>query len=225
MRTKITAHSGADATPDNSLAYVRHILETAADALEVDVRRAGGRLVLGHDAAGPVGLSEVMELVAAHPSMRLDCDLKEPDLEEDIAALADACGLRGRIIFSGIVDPERYGNSPTLRETAEVHLNIEDHVPDLYLSYRDIPDFELEAADRIASLCGRCGIHTINIYQRLVTRRLIETLSARGIGISAWTVDDPQELRWCFQRGVASVTTRRLTDALSLRERMERTDG
>lgn len=51
-KTLITAHSGSDGTPDNSLACVRYAISTAADAFEVDVRRlADGTLALGHDAA------------------------------------------------------------------------------------------------------------------------------------------------------------------------------
>ena len=51
-KTQITAHSGSDGTPDNSLACVRYALSTDADAFEVDVRRlSDGTLALGHDAA------------------------------------------------------------------------------------------------------------------------------------------------------------------------------
>lgn len=47
----ITAHSGCDGTPDNSLEFVRHALQTNADALEVDVRKTkDGILAISHDA-------------------------------------------------------------------------------------------------------------------------------------------------------------------------------
>ena len=52
-KTLITAHSGSDGTPDNSLACVEYALSTDADAFEVDVRRlADGTLALGHDEIG-----------------------------------------------------------------------------------------------------------------------------------------------------------------------------
>ena len=66
--TKITAHSGAEHTADNSLDFVRYALGLAVDALEVDVRRrADGVLALGHDAADEKSptLEEVFALVAA----------------------------------------------------------------------------------------------------------------------------------------------------------------
>ena len=80
-KTLITAHSGSDGTPDNSLACVRYALSTAADAFEVDVRRlSDGTLALGHDAADHTAptLREVFTLAAAKPGVRVNCDLKEP---------------------------------------------------------------------------------------------------------------------------------------------------
>lgn len=61
------------------------------------------------------------------------------------------------------------------------------------------------------------GISTINIYQGLVTRRLIEVLKKEGIGVSAWTVNKPSELEWFLQSEVTNITTRNLQKALALR--------
>ena len=148
-KTLITAHSGSDGTPDNSLACVRYALSTAADAFEVDVRRlSDGTLALGHDVADHTAptLREVFTLAAAKPGVRVNCDLKERGLEPDVAALAAECGMAGRLIFSGSVDVNIFAAHPELHDCAEVYLNIEEYVPDLYLNYRNIPDFELTAA-------------------------------------------------------------------------------
>ena len=123
----ITAHTGADGTPDNSLEYVRYALTTNADTLEVDIRPIDdGTLVISHDEAGL------------------------------------------------------------------------DTVP-------------------LAEVCHANGIRTINIHQWLVTRRLIEVLAKEGIGVSAWTVNEPAELEWFLQSGVANITTRSLRQALTMR--------
>ena len=37
-RTLITAHSGADSTPENSIEFVKYALTIDADVLEIDVR-------------------------------------------------------------------------------------------------------------------------------------------------------------------------------------------
>ena len=73
---------------------------------------------------------------------------------------------------------------PELHDCAEVYLNIEEYVPDLYLNYRNIPDFELTAAEIITKVCREHGIATVNMNQVLITRRFIETLKDSGIALS-----------------------------------------
>ena len=216
----ITSHTGADGTPDNSLEYVRYALTTNADTLEVDIRPIeDGTLAISHDEAGldAAPLAEVFALVAAHPSMKVNCDLKIAGLEEQVFRLADAYGLSGRLIYSGTVDAGLYSRSELLRGNVEVYLNVEEYVPDLYRNYRDIPDFELQVAARMTEVCHANDIRMINIHQWLVTRRLIEVLAKEGIGVSAWTVNEPAELEWFLRRGVANITTRSLRQALALR--------
>ena len=154
-KTLITAHSGSDGTPDNTFACVEYALSTAVDAFEVDVRRlADGTLALGHDAADHTAptLREVLALAAAKPGVRINCDLKERGLELAVAALAAECGMSGRLILSGSVDVGIFAAHPELHDCAEVYLNIEEYVPDLYLNYRNIPDFELTAAEIITKV-------------------------------------------------------------------------
>lgn len=221
METLITAHTGADGRPDNSMEYVAYALSCGADALEVDVRRRpGGGLAIGHDeaAADAPSLAEVFRAAAEHPRMRVNCDLKEPGLEAAVCCLAAETGLSGsgRLILSGTVDA--FCAVPG----AEVFLNLEEYVPDLYLRYREIPDFELEAAERICSVCRRAGIVTVNAYQGLITRRFAGKLAEAGVGLSVWTVNDVWELEWFLGLGVRNITTRKPLLALELRERRMR---
>ncbi len=106
--TLITAHSGADGTAPNSLAFVRHAIASVADALEVDVRQgADGALILSHDAPDPdarpsVLLKEVFDLLSPSDK-KINCDLKEKDLEQAALDLATACGIADRLILTGTV--------------------------------------------------------------------------------------------------------------------------
>lgn len=108
---------------------------------------------------------------------------------------------------------------PELHDCAEVYLNIEEYVPDLYLNYRNIPDFELTAAEIITKVCREHGIATVNMNQVLITRRFIETLKDSGIALSAWTVNEEIFLDWFLTQGVRNITTRRPARALRLRDR------
>ena len=228
-KTLITAHSGSDGTPDNTLACVEYALSTAVDAFEVDVRRlADGTLALGHDAADHTAptLREVLALAAAKPGLlkpqgatrrlhngraRLPQQWKKGHVAE--------CGMSGRLILSGSVDVGIFAAHPELHDCAEVYLNIEEYVPDLYLNYRNIPDFELTAAEIITKVCREHGIATVNMNQVLITRRFIETLKDSGIALSAWTVNEEIFLDWFLKQGVRNITTRRPALALRLRDR------
>lgn len=218
----ITAHSGSNGTPDNSLECVRYALTTGADALEIDVRaQPDGTLSLGHDStdASAPTLREVFRLAAAVPGIKVNCDLKERGLEQAVCTLAEQCGMKGRIIFSGSVDVDTFNKHPELHECAEIYLNIEEYVPDLYVKYRDIPDFELEAAAAITEVCRAHEISTVNMYQGIITRRFIHTLVENGLSLSAWTVSEEPALAWFLSTEVRNITTRK--PALALKMRVE----
>ena len=167
--TMITAHAGADALSDNSLAYVRHALASAADALEIDVRRAAaGELRLGHDAAddGLPTLEEVFALLRDTPGKRVNCDLKEPGLQEAVCALAREHGLAGRVILTGTTDAALYAASPAQREIAALWLNAELVTPEIYPRAQE-DAFRRAAAEATIAFCRRCGLAVVNLHHRL----------------------------------------------------------
>ena len=133
--TLITAHSGSDGTPDNSMEFVNYALGTAVDALEIDVRQAAnGTLIISHDETGEeaVTLKEVFDAVRGHEK-RINCDLKEYGLEEAVNELAVSCGLaEGQILFSGSVKP-REERSGRPWEAVEVFWNVEECISDIYV--------------------------------------------------------------------------------------------
>lgn len=224
MTTMITAHAGADGLPDNSLAYVRHALASAADALEVDVRRApDGTLRLGHDSADrrlPT-LGAVFALLTETPSLHVNCDLKEPGLQEDVCALARDYGLAGQLILTGTTDAAAWAASPQARETAELWLNPELLLPDFYEKAED-PAYRRRAAEELCSFCERNGLTTVNIHYRLAETELASRLSQAGVALSVWTVNEPEDIRRLLAAGVRNLTTRKLSEALAIKKRAVR---
>lgn len=219
--TMITAHSGADKRPDNSLEFVRYALESTADALEVDIQAdpVSGELIITHDkelTGEYPRLREVFALLAQHPTMRINCDLKPAGLEWPVYQLAEEMGVTNRLIYSGTVDVKAMKARPELAGV-EVFLNLEEYVEDLYYNYRDIPDFELTAAEIICRVCREHNVRVVNVNYNLVTRRFIELLAAEGIGVSVWTVNDGEAIGYFLSRGAYNVTTRSLAAALALR--------
>ncbi|MDO4489854.1 MAG: CehA/McbA family metallohydrolase [Lachnospiraceae bacterium] len=209
---ELTAHSGADGTPDNSLAFVRYALTTEADALELDVRRdeKTGILQLGHDdlKKDAVSLEEAFSLVKTHPSMKVNCDLKEPGLERAVLALARQCQVTDRIIFSGTVDPLEIEDPEFRRD--RVYWNIDEQVPNLYERCREDYDYRLIAAEMMCDRMDQVGVDTINIYYGLVDKEFLKAVMKRGKRVSVWTVNDMGKLTWLFNQRVRNITTRRL---------------
>lgn len=224
MLPKITAHSGADGFPDNSLDYVRYALASGADILEVDVRRGpDGRLMLGHDAADAAlpTLEEVFTLLAETPRMGINCDLKEPGLEEAVCALAAAKGLAGRVLLTGTVDMRRWAASSELRKVAALWANIEELLPGFDKARLQDPVCREQAAAEAVALCRELGIDTVNSWYGLADEAFLARFRRAGIALSLWTVNEEDALRRFLHAGVKSITTRKVKLALRLREEEE----
>ena len=220
-RTLITAHSGSDGTPDNSMEFVRYALTTSADALEIDVRRAEGGLVISHDAADgkAVELKEVFLAVKNHP-IRINCDLKEHGLEEAVYILAEECGLpEEQILYSGSVTPCA-ASCDCRWKNVEIYWNVEECIPGIYehAVSGDTPSaIPRKDAEQLAEACLKCGIHTVNICEKFLGEEFLSVMEKNGIGISAWTVNEPERIRQLLDLGIRNLTTRNLKEALRLR--------
>lgn len=213
MKTLITAHSGCDGTPDNSLQFLSHALQCGADALEVDVRSASdGALYLGHDQADSSSprLAQAFQMLRGS-SMRINCDLKQPDLEEAVLALAKRCGVAGQVLLSGTVSTER------MRLDAEIRtrtlLNVRPILPGA-----DRLRFE-QQLEALIGVCHNCGASVINVPYEMCTNLVLDRLRTEGIGVSAWTVNEEEDARRFLERGIYNITTRHPGMVLALQKR------
>lgn len=228
-KTLITAHSGADGTPENSMEFVRHVLAAQADVLEVDVRMGKNReLIISHDKTEKetVRLAEVFESVKHVPYIRINCDLKEAGIEENVFRLAKECALPvRRILFSGSVSRKDLEENDSWSEV-EIYWNVEECIPDIYSERRFCEKKGLSAKelDKLVTDCRQYRITVININENLLTGTLIEKMKENGIGISVWTVNEPEQIEKFVKCGIHNITTRNLTAALAVREKRNNHD-
>lgn len=231
-QTNITAHSGCDGTEDNSMAFVHYALEQGADCLEVDVRAAAdGTLVLGHDGIDgkAVRLSEVFSALRERPEVRINCDLKEPGLEQPVYALAEQFGVEGQLIYSGTVALETLSQKTVLFPKAEIYLNIEQLQPELEApqSGKTMEEGEMKTLIREALLKASQydQLSCINMEYHLLTKETLQELKKRNLTASAWTVNEAEAARRLLSDGIANITTRALKTTLRLRAELEQGAG
>lgn len=211
----ITAHSGADGTPENSLEYIRYAMSLPVDAIEFDVRSAYGSLMLGHDKAGDMKLEDALELLKSSSQM-INFDLKEKGLCGPVYNFLQQYGMISRAIFSGTVPFEELNDA--IRNDIRIFLNIEEVIPGLYDRLKKEPSYIKEAAEHISSVCISHNIHVVNAYYMLATDEFLSILDNHDIGVSLWTVSEPKLLTKFMQKNLYNITTRTPQDALQIRK-------
>lgn len=220
-RTMITAHSGCDGTPDNSIEFLKHAMTCAADALEIDIQKdSAGRYYLSHDesAGGGLGLREAFAVLRDSDKL-INCDLKKSDMELDVLSMADELGLRGQILFSGDV------SSQLARENHEIGkrtlLNLSSAVPELAERFNRARGLNEADIRRLAQACRSCGARAVNIPHELCTDKNLDLFAEEGVVVSAWTVNDEAVARRLLARGVCNITTRNTRLVCNLRAEIE----
>lgn len=235
---EIVGHRGARGeAPENTLAGFRHALDAGVREIELDVRLSSdGHLIVVHDAevdrttwhAGPVhhhsrmqlgnmdarrntpgwhsplaipALSEVIELCPADTRFQFEIKALErvyqATLAHNLKHLIDHYRLHSRIVVT----------SSDQRLLRKVRLT-EPHV-----ALGLIGQYRFEQPLRRARALG-CS--WLIAYRDLVSRRLVKAVHKRGMGISVWTVNQPEQARRMARLGVDSLITDYPTRMLAL---------
>ncbi len=206
-KTIITAHSGCEGTADNSLDHIHAAIESGAEMIEVDVRRAAdGTLYLSHDVPKDIGirptLRELFALVAQAENLEMNLDVKTEGLIEDVMALAKEFGLAQRIVFTGACNDDRVlANSlgaemwRSVWDAEHMKAGIEDNRKD--------------------------GSPYLNVYYPLITQAYEDELREGGSSFSAWTVNTEADIRRLLHMGIANITTRQPKLAMKLRKEIQ----
>ena len=226
-------HKGADAivagnTPESFDAAV----ELGVDMIELDVLRAReGKLIVAHDhhdalVRKPMDLTEALDLFGEPPldQVEIDCDLKLPGREAELAGALAGRGLLDRTMVSS--------------QEIESLLRLRQLEPDLRLGWtypktkRDWTQYgwaqpALRAGiaalrRRFPGLLAKRGpglrVQAVWLYHPLITPRAIEAARKVGVELIAWTVDDGDRMRELLEMGVDGICTNdpRLFDAAEL---------
>ncbi len=246
MIPTITAHSGCDNTPADSLESVSQGIASGADIVEIDVRMSRDRiLVLSHDFDSSLyypdspRVEAAFEIILAVNGTAVNCDVKEAAAIPAILELAGRCRIpKDRLYLSGSVTPGILRRIPDLMERCRVLWNLEealvpfaekklieekrgDLLPVLYSDLwrvlrEHLPDPD-PYAEQLVSLAGMFAIDTFNMPFQIATDERIMFFSRNGFGVSVWTVDEPEMITQYLRAGVRNITTRNAKTAVQLK--------
>lgn len=235
----IYGHRGASAyAPENTMEAFRMALDMGADGVELDVHLSkDGELVVlhdleldrttdGHGKVCDFTLEELKKLDASNgmeayrgariPTLREVYELMQPagamvnieikstdsfypGIEEKLLELEKEMGMTGRTVYSSF-------NHYTIAKLRQLDPDVQLGV--LYMS-------GIYEPWNYAKQVGVQYIHPI--FVNLMIPGLAEGCKANGIGINAWTVDDPQMIGLCLSSG-ANVITNKPDLAVKLRD-------
>ena len=221
-KTLLTAHSGCDGTPDNSLAYISYALALDVDCLELDIRKdQNGVLVLAHD-EGPAHarLADAFLQLISPPQKKLNCDLKQDGLELETCALAKQMGVDRQIVFSGTVSKDTANAKRDIFHLMPWFVNIELLFPEIKALglTRAIDTLgAMTMADTIQAFIADNGARCLNTHHSIAKTPLYSELMNRGVLLSVWTPDDEQVIRGFMADEVYNLTTRNAKRACEIR--------
>ncbi len=223
--TEVFAHRGwTDGHVENTVEACLAARQQGADGVELDVRRsADGVLVLHHDATLPGGrlvcetpaawlpahVPRLADALAACEGLAVNVEIKnspgDPGYEADQAIAVDVARA-----IAGSAGPTRVFASSFSPLTLEaVHRADPGRAVAWLLGWADDPP------ETIAEAVGR-GFQALNPFVSSVDRALVDRIHAAGLGIHAWTVNAPADLRSMVTLGVDAVITDRAAEALAI---------
>ncbi|HEX2359633.1 MAG TPA: glycerophosphodiester phosphodiesterase [Solirubrobacterales bacterium] len=213
-------HKGADAiTHGNTIASFEAAVEAGVDMVEFDVLRAReGRLIVAHDyrdamARRPLDLSDALSAFLDPPldQVEIDCDLKLPGREAELAGALAGHGLVDRAMVSTMeveslvklarLEPDlRLGwTYPKTRRDWTSHRWLRPGVQAaVALMRRQFPKAIGERARELR-------LSAVWAYHPVVTRRAVEAADEAGIELIAWTVDDLGRMTELIKMGVHGI--------------------
>ena len=227
---RLVGHKGADAiAPGNTLASFEAAVEAGVDMIELDVlwlpdghpkMRAEERsqLVIAHDwhdarRRAPLTLAEALDAFTRPPLDRveIDCDVKLPGREEELAAALEQRRLLGRAMVSTmeLSTLERLRSlAPGLRRGWTYPKVSRDWTSKRWAIpavYAGMAMMRRRAPRLAAAELSRMGVEAMWVYHPLITGRLLAATRDAGVELIAWTVDELKTMRRLAGMGVDGI--------------------
>lgn len=197
----LTAHTGCEGTKDNSLEAIQKGYDSGADIVEFDVHfNSSGEPVLAHDYAADdsVKLKDAFELVAKCEGLRVNVDCKTTDNLKAIADIAEECGVKDRIFYTGI----------ELKDVEAVKTQTPEVKYYLNMKINKFRKYDDEYIRSLADLVLNNGAVGLNIHYSNASKKMIDIFHQSELEVSLWTVNKEFDMHRVLALGCDNITTR-----------------
>lgn len=209
--TYITAHTGCEKTPPNSIEHIHAALLSGAEIIEVDIHKDGDLLYLSHDEDPNPGsrpaLEECFKIVSPQNGIKVNCDVKRFGLVKPVVELALKYGMTDRIHFTGQVGPEDQQYLKDSNVLSGWWNSIFPSARD-YENIKYAMDF-LNQYNRDKVIC---------VHYKMLNDEILALAKDNGYLYTVWTVDEDEDIVKMLKLGLVNITTNRPVRALELRK-------
>ena len=198
----ITAHTGCENTPENSLEAIEKGASLGADIVEFDIRfDKNNNPILSHDepTGGEVTLEQAFEKLSEYENLKVNLDIKCTTNLYAVQTLAEKYNLLDRAFYTGVfaqfVDAVKT-DSPKL----PYFLNITDVIP----SDEHTEEYLLSLVEKVKSY----GAMGINFHFDNASKALVETFHKNNLQVSIWTVNEIEDFKRIIDFAPDNITTK-----------------
>lgn len=194
----VTAHTGYMGLAENSVAAMEAGVAAGAEIIEFDLHfRADGTPVLSHYDPGEndcATLADAFAFLAAHPDRKANVDVKSTAFLEKVQPMAQEAGVLEQLFFTGL-------DETAIPAAAQA-------CPDIpyYLNVKVTADEDYAALAEKAAALGAVGV---NLDHRDASIPLVSAMHAKGLLVSVWTIENPQDAVRAIRMGADNITTLR----------------
>ncbi|MBO5936438.1 MAG: glycerophosphodiester phosphodiesterase [Clostridia bacterium] len=197
----VTAHTGCEGTADNSLEAIETGYLSGADIVEFDVHfNSEGEPVLAHDYAADdsVKLRDAFEFIAKCEGLRVNVDCKTTDNLKAITAIAEECGVKDRIFYTGI----EVKNVKTVKaDTPEIEYYLNTKIDKTRIN-------DEHYIRSLVTLTKAVDARGLNIHFSNASKKMVKIFHSEGLEVSVWTVNKEFDMYKVLHLGCDNITTR-----------------
>lgn len=196
----ITAHGGANKTGRNTWKYLNNIDSYECDAIEIDIYRFMGKLIISHlppliPFIKRITVEQVFDIVA-EKGIIVNCDLKMNGLKEEVEEIAKKKNILDKVYFTG------YCTMKDNLKAKECKIWFNNGICGLVAKVDNVS----KIVDKIKSYNNPC-FAGLNINKRYATDEFLRECKKQGLQLSIYTVDKESELARLVPYDVFNITT------------------